>query len=106
VVSSQQDDVSGIPISQTQSFNGTSVREEPNPVDPDDKEIVQSSKSVDWLFDLRAQEKAPPPKNEDSPVASVDDEDDEDSSESNDDDLLDKVELIVEELMGILVSDV
>jgi hypothetical protein len=39
-------------------------------------------------------------------VASVDDEDDEDSSESNDDDLLDKVELIVEELMGILVSDV
>ena len=57
VVSSQQDDVSGIPISQTQSFNGTSVREEPNPVDPDDKEIVQSSKSVDWLFDLRAQEK-------------------------------------------------
>ena len=83
------------------------MREEPNPVDPDDKEIVQSSKSVDWLFDLRAQEKqAPPPKNEDSPVASVDDEDDEDSSESNDDDLLDKVELIVEELMGILVSDV
>ena len=39
-------------------------------------------------------------------MASVDDEDDEDSSESNDDDLLDKVELIVEELMGILVSDV
>jgi hypothetical protein len=33
------------------------VREEPNPVDPDDKEIVQSSKSIDWLFDLRAQEK-------------------------------------------------
>lgn len=57
VVSSQQDDVSGIPISQTQSFNGTSVREDPNPVDPDDKEIVQSSKSIDWLFDLRAQEK-------------------------------------------------
>ena len=57
VVSSQQDDVSGIPISQTQSFNGTSVREDANPVDPDDKEIVQSSKSIDWLFDLRAQEK-------------------------------------------------
>ena len=105
MVSSQQDDVSGIPISQTQSFNGTSVREEPNHVDPDDKEIVQSSKSVDWLIDLRAQEKqAPPPK--DSPVASVEDEDDEDSSESNDDDFLDNVDLIVEELMGILVSDV
>jgi hypothetical protein len=99
VVSSQHDDVSGIPISQTLSFNGTSVREEPNPVDPDDKEIVQSSKSIDWLFDLRAQEKeAPPPKKEDSPKAEPDMEDDNDFRE--------KVDLIVEELMGILVSDV
>ena len=53
------------------------MREEPNPVDPDDKEIVQSSKSVDWLFDLRAQEKvAPPPKKEDSPESGLDDDED------------------------------
>ncbi len=55
------------------------MRDEPNPVDPDDKEIVQSSKSIDWLFDLRAQDnEAPPPKKDDSPVAEPHEDEDND----------------------------
>jgi hypothetical protein len=48
--------LSGQPISKTLSFEGVSVKEEQNAADQEDKEIVQSSKSIDWLIDLRAKE--------------------------------------------------